>query len=56
MTQSFRHLLDRSPKEILDALNKDIKAKARSNALYERRTIQIPLGGIAAPRVKVGER
>jgi hypothetical protein len=44
-----------SPKELLDALSKDVKARAQSKALYERRTVPIPLGGIATPLVKIGE-
>ena len=43
-------------KELLDALSRDIKTQAQSTTLFERRTISIPLGGIAVPFTKIGEK
>nr|WKF59862.1 hypothetical protein HUO10_004373 [Paraburkholderia busanensis] len=52
----FQTSPDQTPKQLLDALSKDLKAKTQSKDVFERRTVQIPLGGIAVPFVKIGER
>lgn len=45
-----------TPKQLLDALSKDIKRQSQSTTLFERRTISILLGGIAVPFTKIGQK
>jgi hypothetical protein len=56
MAKTLRSASGKTPGELLDALGKDVKAKAQSKDLYERRTMPIPLGGIAVPLTKIGQR
>ncbi|UXU90020.1 hypothetical protein [Burkholderia sp. S-53] len=52
----FQTSPNQTKKQLLDALSKDVKEKTQSKDVYERRTVNIPLGGIAVPLVKIGER